>query len=377
MIQLLDNVSLIYNMPKVLKTLIQFKYYIVASLILLGVLDVILTYISCRPSGLKYSFNDAGKSVFHLLILPLSIYVFFQAIPILQQLFYKEEIKYDKRLKIIISICSIVFGIFISLIMWFEVDLFNVNEKSETFLLPHDVYRLEDRKKLIGLRDSIENELPLYNDLKGTQYYTWKVDSNKIKSQKDKYMEILRNEKKWEHENFWRIPNYTLISWTETFLASICGAMILLALIIGIYLFSKTEFSDDANSIIDYCIITALLLLPEILLRLYSESYIAFFDINKVNLATPSIIFSIFFIFFIYHLFKEKEKLSAGIIAISTAVYGVVLALMGFKIGIFEDIMLTLSNRPIPVKLITLIILFLPLLVFLIFSIPKQAKAGN
>lgn len=260
---------------------------IIILLISIGLLDIYLRYRLCNEEGLIYAIHDPGKTIFHLIILPLGFYLFAIIIPKLKIL-YKNSNKNIKRISCLLGIILLL----LAFLIFYQESITYCFKKNTSYLPPHEIIQKDKRDSLIKLRSEIYS-LIVNN-----------TDSIQIRTKKQTYLEIVGRAKD-NKCGFKFMTAYHVIAFTGTILGVLFGMVVFFTMFITVIGYRTITALDQKRNLLDVMSkisVIGFLLASEILFRTYSEYYINFLNpggnhlYNVILIAIVLILFTLFYL---------------------------------------------------------------------------------
>ncbi len=242
---------------------IRLSKWIPLFLMYIGIIDVVIRcWLVGFSHGLKYALHDPGKTMFHIIILPLAVHLYFRLF--LVKGTYVAYKKLEPLKKKVFNGMAIVF-VFLGLNAIFtheEAWRCQCGIKSHAFIMPYDVKEKSKIASLITIREDI------YNILTADAPEKAKADS--VSVLKAQYRNITRTNcdtcsilTEGSIYTFWSVGE------------SMIGVLFCIGMLLSVVFVSMSS-SFKEGKMVDVLILVALIVAPWIPLRIYSESYINF-----------------------------------------------------------------------------------------------------
>lgn len=257
------------------------RHIIIGSILaLIGVFDLIFRVKTCSLSdGVSYWIHDPGKSLFHLIILPISFGL------------------WVKKYTLVRSILSIgnkfffwfayftVASLLAFMFVYNEVDNYcdrydqqkNRYEKPDSYLLPQDVW--------FGNREKVKEKRVKIEQLYATSFKLSKADSATLTNLKKEYKILTKNQCQHPLSEY---STYSLYSWFETAVGLFCVILILFTFFYALFVFKETDADEKVKTnkekVLDSMTIASLFLFVWLPWRIYSDYYINIYNLKALQL---------------------------------------------------------------------------------------------
>ncbi len=249
-------------------------FFTALSLLVLGLVEVILKiiYSSSLSYGLSFVLNDPGKTLFHLVLLPVAAAILLSKLPVRLITYLFGRIRYFPTFLFLILVTVAIYEVFSD----------HLHPGADTALMPYEVRGAP--AALSALRLDIARQV--------TQYHQTDLPDdaqrNKLQQAKQTYAQQvseLRSRSKSPAGSF------TVYYWYAMLLNCIGVAYAVLLFVLTLSLIAgKVELEDRR---LDAFILNIFILSPWIILRAYSEWY---FSMGNYHLAEDSKLVVIFFL---------------------------------------------------------------------------------